>query len=679
MFSSIRNFDLRYGCHGLSPAVRQHASPLSVDAGQDLDENGDWRWLIYTIGTAGHIDHGKTSLCEAITGTNTDRLAQEKERGISIELGFAHFETPRGRRVGLVDVPGHERFIRNMVAGVAGMEGVLITIAADEGIMPQTREHVDILALLGVDHAVIALTKCDLVDEDWLGLVEEDIRAFFEKTRFQSAELVRTSVRVKSTFPPLLVAIDAMIDKIDHADSSGSFRLPIDRVFTLKGHGTIVTGTIASGTIRIGEHIELLPQGIESRVRGIQSFNELADAASAGQRAGLNLPDLELGQVERGSVCCRKGAFTATTRVDGRVTLLASLPGASQIVKDGARVRFYVGTAEVMARIYTMDGQKELRAGDSQLARLHLESPVVTARNDRFLLRTYSPLHTIGGGVVLDSNPASRKRDHLVSERLVSLEKADAGTVVLERLGGRDLFWTVEELVRETGIETEGVLRVLNDRGEQVAYIEGKNRQYYLLRRLDEGGQKILDIVQAYHEEYPLKLGMERSALLTAFNRRMAPSDFNAFLGLVADRIRLQFDGHLVRDDSFSPQVSAVDESRITTLRRILEEQGFCTAGQLESSCGLKRQEFNQIMNLLLGRGDVVKLSDGQLGLREAVSEYERKLVILLEAEGTAGIGPIKSSLGLTRKSLIPLLEYFDGRGLTIRSGSERRLKIKRS
>ncbi len=382
------------------------------------------------LGTAGHVDHGKTSLVKALTGVDTDRLKEEKERGITIELGFASLPLKNGDALGVVDVPGHEKFVKHMVAGATGIDMVLLVIAADEGVMPQTSEHLDICTLLGIKTGIIALTKIDMVDPDWLSLVQDDIREFMKTTFLADAPLIPVSAVTGQGLAELTAAIEEMASRIGERRDSGLFRIPVDRVFTMKGFGSVVTGTLVSGSVNVGDTVEVLPRRIHAKVRGIQVHNEAQECAEAGQRTAINLQGVDRAALERGDVVAHPGIFESSQRLDVRLEYLG---GAGRVLKNRALTRFHTGTSEIMARVVLID-REELQPGQKVYAQLLLEDPVVAMGRDRFVIRSYSPIRTVGGGEILDPDAIKQKK---TKDRFsVELEMLMHGN--RHRAGGRD-------------------------------------------------------------------------------------------------------------------------------------------------------------------------------------------------------------------------------------------------
>ncbi|MCQ2560159.1 MAG: selenocysteine-specific translation elongation factor, partial [Clostridia bacterium] len=453
------------------------------------------------VGTAGHVDHGKTSLIKALTGIETDRLKAEKERGISIELGFASLDLG-DLKIGLVDVPGHEKFIKNMLAGAGGMDLVLLVIAADEGIMPQTKEHLDILRFLQIKKGIVVLTKVDLVEEDWLEMVREEVQEFLEGTFLFFSPLLEASAVTGQGLEELKRLLREMALAAEDRSSFGTMRMPIDRVFSITGFGTVVTGTLASGTVKPGEMLEVLPEGLSSRVRSVQVHNQKVEKAMAGQRVAVNLADLEVNQINRGSVLAAPQAFQAVYRLDVKLSLLKEV----EEIKNRTRVRVHLGTAEVLGRIIWLEGQSA-KGGEVVYAQLVLEEPLVAAKGDRLVIRSYSPVKTIGGGQVLDPQALKHKASEgNLLEKLQVLEKGTPEELLFQFLLKQTDLLTKEEIKLEL-TDLESLLADLVGK-EQLKIIEGK---YYLASELYQLWQEqTLLMLQDYLQQFPLREGCPR-------------------------------------------------------------------------------------------------------------------------------------------------------------------------
>lgn len=418
------------------------------------------------IGTAGHIDHGKTTLIKAMTGTNTDRLKEEQERGISIDLGFSYLDSASGNRLGIVDVPGHERFINNMVAGVVGMDLILLVIAADEGIMPQTREHMDILSLLGIEKAIVVLNKIDTVDKEWADLVEADIKSELADTFLSDAPIVRVSSATGQGIDNLISEIEKLTSNdLESRDINSIACLPIDRVFTIKGSGTVVTGTLISGQIKQGEELEIFPVGKKSKIRSVQVHNSSTDIAYAGQRVALNLAGIEKNEIYRGCVVAQTNSIIPTDIIDVRLSVLKS---SKRSIENGSRVHFFSGTSEVLAKVFLLDAEK-LNAGEDGLAQLRLDKKIAIRRGDKFVVRFYSPLETIGGGQVIEANTKKVKRfDEAVLNNLANLESGSIEDNILSYIEAQPQpVLSVEELAKLSANNVDEIKKMVDAFSEQ--------------------------------------------------------------------------------------------------------------------------------------------------------------------------------------------------------------------
>ena len=631
---------------------------------------------MFTIGTAGHIDHGKTTLCKLLTGVDTDRLVEEKERGISIDLGFANLVTPQGKVVGIVDVPGHERFIRNMVAGVSGIEAFLFTIAADEGIMPQTREHFDILRILGVSRGIVVLTKCDLVDRDWIDMVRGDVVDYLKGTPFASLPILEVDQDRPDSIRALVAQIDRMLTFERVSDTASLFRMPIDRAFSLKGHGTVVTGTVLSGRLTVGEQVEILPAGLRSRVRSIQSYHHPEQSVIAGQRGALNLADVEAAQVERGHTAATPGAFSLSSMLDARLTLLSKLPAPFPKLKSASRIRFYVGTTEVIGRLHLLETQ-EMDPGADQMVQIRLERPVVVNRQDRFLIRTFSPVFTVGGGVVLEPHPPKRRRDPTVARQLAQSEGSRPADLIVSCLRRAQMpLVTAAEVAQTLVLRIDTVEAELKGLSSTIGSVDRRKRRYYFLKdRLSREGQRIRELVVKHHHEQPLTLGIDRASLQVLFDPRCESEAFADLLSLIAAECGLVIEGSLVRDSHFAPSLDPETEIQFANIERQLINDGFVTATELFGSTRMRRNAFDKLLGLMLAQKVIFKLPSNLLAHRRTIFDYERQIVEFLTIRDKASVGEIKELLNLTRKSLIPLLEFFDEKGVTVRAGNERRLR----
>ena len=484
------------------------------------------------IGTAGHIDHGKTTLIKALTGRNTDRWEEEQRRGITIDLGFTWFDLKNGDRVGIIDVPGHEKFINNMVAGVVGMDLVMLVVAADEGIMPQTREHMDILGLLGIKKSILVLNKCDLVDEEWLELVEEEIQEELKGTFLEGAPVVRVSAATGQGLEELTdTIIRVMADEVEEKDTQTIPRLPIDRVFTLSGFGTIITGTLISGTISKEDVLEMYPIGKECKIRSIQVHGQDKDKCYAGQRVAINLSNIKKKEIHRGCVIAPKNSMKNTDLLDVKLSVL---PDSMRIVTNHERLHLYTGTSEILCRAVLLD-KEEIGPGESGLVQLRLEEEIALKRGDRFVVRFYSPMETIGGGVVLEPNPVRKKRfDEKAIEELKKKESGSLADVMeLHIKQHADTMITMAELAKIMAHSVDELQEYLEELKEEgIVHVFAMKKDVYLWHRDSEYAlrQKIQEALEAYHKRYPYRYGMKKAEIHNTYLKKVKPIVFDAYI-----------------------------------------------------------------------------------------------------------------------------------------------------
>ena len=629
------------------------------------------------LGTAGHVDHGKTALIKALTGVDTDRLKEEKERGITIELGFASLPLPDGQTLGVVDVPGHERFIKNMVSGAAGIDIVVMVIAADEGVMPQTKEHLQICSLLGLKKGLVALTKVDLVDDDWRDLVTDDIRTFLKGTFLESSPILPVSALTGAGLPDLLATLNQMASEIEGKSDAGLFRLPVDRVFSMRGFGTVVTGTLVSGNIRTGEEVTVPPHRIIARIRGIQVHNQSVSLVEAGQRTAVNLQGVEKTAIQRGDVLTRPGTLEATRRLDVHFDYL---PTNEKKLKNRALVRFHVGSGETMARIRFLD-RDDIAPGDTAFAQLFLAQPNVVMAGDCFVIRSYSPVTTIGGGVVVD--PLSRKHKRY-SERIIQdLERLHHGDD-LERIAttiDRSSFAGVnlQELVVRTGIPQSQVKKKLETlfSHRRAMLLDREETRAIPFRIYEEMQHKLLLNIRLFHEKFPLQEGMSREELRMKVGSFVSPKLFNAVMR------DLEKDGRVAieRENLRLPDHRVNLQGELEDLRQSISD-AYRKAGLTPPSVKevmemftTQKQRVGSVLNVMLKEGSLVKVTEDLYFHQGALAELRENYRNLLLKEGKSTPLSFKTLTGLSRKYIIPLLEYFDMTKLTVRSGEHRILR----
>ena len=629
------------------------------------------------LGTAGHIDHGKTTLVKALTGIDTDRLKEEKARGITIELGFAFLDLPDGQRLGIVDVPGHEKFVKNMVAGAAGIDMVMLVIAADEGVMPQTREHLDICSLLGVSHGLVALTKADMVDEEWLELVTEDVSEFLQGTFLENAALIPVSSTTGQGLDQLKDELNRLATSLEERSSQGPFRLPVDRVFTMRGFGTVITGTAISGNLEVSSEVVIYPSGVSAKVRGLQVHNQEMTSARRGQRTAVNLQGLERETINRGDVVATPGSLVPSLWLD---LDLAALAGMARPLKHRAPIRFHSGAAEVLGRIMLLD-RDELLPGDSALCQVRLEEAVAVMAGDRFVMRSYSPVDTIAGGVVLHPHPGRHKRNRpVIMEQLQTLRQGDPAQRVLvhARLAGSQGV-APADLARLTNLsakELDGVLSGMLSRRELVRYDKDTGR---LLA--SDAQEELLEharaLLAAYHTDHPLKPGMSREELKQRLGREVDARLFNFLLHKLVGNEEVVAEKDLLRLATHQVRLGGQEKALRQRLQKAYAEGGMNPPNLKDLLDSKEEPLARQVLKLMEADGEVVKLKGDLYYHAPVLEKLREQLSDYLRQNQRINASQFKELTGLTRKFLIPLLEYFDTTQLTIRVGDERMLRKK--
>ncbi|MBR9982462.1 MAG: selenocysteine-specific translation elongation factor [Desulfatitalea sp.] len=633
------------------------------------------------LGTAGHIDHGKTSLIKALTGINTDRLKEEQLRGITIELGFASLDLPSGQRMGIVDVPGHEKFVKNMVAGATGIDLVALVIAADEGIMPQTREHMEICSLLGIRHGLVVLTKVDMVDEEWLALVQEEVADFTRGTFLESAPVIPVSAVTGQGLPEFTRALDRISADIPARSASGLFRLPVDRVFSMKGFGTVITGTLASGKVAVGERVMLYPSREVSKVRGLQVHNQSVNVAEAGMRTAINFQGLEKTAVNRGDVIAMPDSLVPSYMVD---VVLRYLPSNPRALKNRSRVRFHTGTGEMMGVVVLLD-RDDLPPGERTVAQIRLDTPVTLVKDDRYVLRSYSPTRTVGGGLVLNPVAPKHKRNRPeITTRLSDLSEAAPEQIVtyhLEEAGFNGC--TFNDLRIMTNLPEKQLDRVLQGMMSQKSaiQIDREKRRYVHQRAFADLESAISDHLAAHHKKNPLKAGMPKEELKS---KLPAVVDIKLFLLALQQMVKnstiaqqedlVHLSDHRV---ALGVDQQALRESILETYTR----EGLSPPyfKDLCQQLDTPLEQARQVLSLLVNEGLMVKVKEELYYHHEPLDKVKQSLVDHLTAQEEISTPQFKEMTGLSRKYLIPLLEHFDTTQLTIRIGDVRRLRKRTS
>ena len=624
------------------------------------------------IGTAGHIDHGKTALVKALTGVDTDRLREEKERGLTIDLGFAHY----GDRATIIDVPGHEKFIRNMVAGVATIDLVLLVIAADDGVMPQTREHLDILQLLQVKRGIIVITKADLVDDEWLELVNEEVCEAARGTFLEKAPACFVSTISGRGIDDLRAALDCFLDAQDERGSQGIFWMPVDRSFSIKGFGTVATGSVLSGEVKVGDTLELLPQRRRVRIRGLQSHNCDVDRVSTGDRAAVNLQGVAKEEAQRGNVLASPGYFAPSHRFDGRLQLLKS---ACRPLRPNDRVRLHIGTEEVMARVRPL-GVDEIAPGETGYVQFRLERLAVDHRLDPFVIRQYSPTVTIGGGVVLDPNAARHRRnDPTVLQKLHALEQEDPAEVLEKRLATSGLaVQTLEQLAAESGLAREEAAKLLSalaESGRLVAFKKDGKPAYLHAVPFQRLQNDIIAALERFHQEQPLKLGLRRRELQDRLGGRLDGAVMQQAVETLKAEGRIEEADGILRVAGHRVTLDPEQQGLWERISRLLYEEGFATPNEAEMAARLAADEakVHEVLGVMHSLGEVVRLEGGIAFHPKRIEEAKRAIVRFLRQHGELRVSQFKEAVAETsRKYAVPLLNHLDSLGITQRQGDVR-------
>lgn len=626
------------------------------------------------IGTAGHIDHGKTTLIKALTGRNTDRWEEEQRRGITIDLGFTWFDLKNGDRVGIIDVPGHEKFINNMVAGVVGMDLVMLVVAADEGIMPQTREHMDILGLLGIKKSILVLNKCDLVDEEWLELVEEEIQEELKGTFLEDAPVVRVSAATGQGLEELTdTIIRVMADEVEEKDTQTIPILPIDRVFTLSGFGTIITGTLISGTISKEDVLEMYPIGKECKIRSIQVHGQDKDKCYAGQRVAINLSNIKKKEIHRGCVIAPKNSMKNTDLLDVKLSVL---PDSMRIVTNHERLHLYTGTSEILCRAVLLD-KEEIGPGESGLVQLRLEEEIALKRGDRFVVRFYSPMETIGGGVVLEPNPVRKKRfDEKAIEELKKKESGSLADVMeLHIKQHADTMITMAELAKIMAHSVDELQEYLEELKEEgIVHVFAMKKDVYLWHRDSEYAlrQKIQEALEAYHKRYPYRYGMKKAEIHNTYLKKVKPIVFDAYIEQLVAQNQIGRKDEYLHLAEFEVSKDAMFLKTEKTLVDAFEKAGFDFVRFSEIDLGtIPRETAEDVLQLLVDEERVVRINEEMFTMKYLMDEAEEKIRKHLENEDVITIAQVRDMFSTSRKSAKPILEYMDSIKVTKKTGAE--------
>lgn len=626
------------------------------------------------IGTAGHIDHGKTTLIKALTGRNTDRWEEEQRRGITIDLGFTYFDLKNGDRVGIIDVPGHERFINNMVAGVVGMDLVMLVVAADEGIMPQTREHMDILGELGIEKSILVLNKCDLVEEDWLELVKEEIKEELEGTFLEQAPIVEVSAATGQGIPELIEVIERLTaEEVVEKDVNTIPRLPIDRVFSLSGFGTIITGTLLAGTISKEDNLQVYPIGKECKIRNIQVHGQDVEKCYAGQRVAINLSNVKKSELRRGCVLAPPNNMKNTMLLDVKLNVL---PSSMRVLTNHTRLHLFTGTSEILCRAVLLD-KEEIGPGESGFVQLRLEEEIALRRGDKFVVRFYSPMETIGGGIVLESNPKKKKR--FDKDAIEELQKKESGSsedvIELHVKSHEETMITVTELAKLTALSMEEVTEDVQSLEQQgIVKVFRMKKDTYVWHTIHEQNMRhrLTEALCGYHEKYPYRYGTKKAEIHMTYMKKVKLNVFDLYVEMLSEEGALKRHQEFLQLPEFEVRKDSVYEKVLKTVQKQFEKVQFDFQRFSEISFGnIKREEVEDIMLLLIDEDIVVKITEDIYTLKSIIEKAKEVIQNRLKENPLITIAEVRDLLGTSRKSAKPILEYMDSIKVTKKNGTE--------
>lgn len=618
------------------------------------------------IGTAGHVDHGKTSLIKALTGIDADRLSEEKKRGITIDIGFAHIDLNENQRVGIVDVPGHEKFIRNMLLGAGGVDIALLVVAADEGVMPQTREHLDILSLLNIKQGIVAVTKRDMVDDEWLELMIEDLRDSLKNTFLREAKLIPVSSKTGEGIDELKKEISRLVDEAEEKDTAKDFRLPVDRVFSKQGFGTVITGTLIEGTLNEGDDLIVYPKGLESKVRSIQVHSREVKTAYAGQRVAVNLLRVKQEELEKGAVLAKPFSLTPATLIDVRLSVL---DGVQREILNDSRLHFYHGASEQVARVILLDDKKRILPGETAFAQLILTEPIAVKVGDPFVVRFYSPLETIGGGVILDPDPKKHKKSSRDAVKKLELMSSFEEKSLIEGLLIENSRFAVTKklIMGKTSLSEEKVSSALEELiGDKKTYLLF-NEIYVHADFVSQMGERFSKELALFHEREPLKEGMKQEELIKKRLDSFTSAQKEALLMLLKDM------GQLKRSQGFYARADfelRLSENQNALKKKILERligEGFMPSERPKLLEDFAREKnVDALLSYMIDKGELIMLSYDCLLPRESL-EKAKQVFSELSDMGKNGVSlaDFRDKISSSRKYALLILEYFDKIGFS--------------
>jgi selenocysteine-specific elongation factor len=627
------------------------------------------------IGTAGHIDHGKTTLIKALTGRETDTLQEEKNRGISINLGFTYFDLPSGRRAGIIDVPGHEKFIKNMLAGISSIDVVLLVIAADEGIMPQTREHFEILKLLNIKKGIVVLTKADLVEADWLEMIKEDIKEEFKDTFLEGAPIHAVSSRTRMGFEELIKDIDDITEEVEAKDTEGHFRLPVDRAFSVSGFGTVVTGTIISGKVSLGDTVEIYPGKVKAKIRGIRVHDVPSEVGEAGQRCAINLANIKVSEVQRGNVIAKEDIMEPSLIIDCK---LYHIKTAEKSIINRQRVRLYHGTEEIICRIIPLD-KEEIKPGQWAYVQLRLEKLITAQRNDRYIIRSYSPMNTIAGGIIIEPN--AKKSKKITAEYLEELKLKESGksTNILENTVKNlsDTYPDTLAILKSLGKNMDNIEEELNALEEEhkIIRLGGRDNSIFIhVDFLKDKAKGLKTLLEDFHKKNPLKFGMSKEeAKNKIFTKKLKQKNYDEILNMLADKKNIKVSEKFIALYEFNVTLNKEQERMrnfiISEYKKLkFTPPKYADLAQVEKD----KAGFKMVYELLIDNEILIKLNEDCTLLKEDYEEAKSKIRDYILENGSISAATAREFLESNRKYTIAILEHLDSIKFTKRVENDR-------
>lgn len=617
------------------------------------------------IGTAGHIDHGKTTLIKALTGRETDTLDEEKKRGISINIGFTYFDLPSNKRVGIVDVPGHEKFIKNMLAGASGLDMVLLVVSAEEGVMPQTVEHLDILSYLNVKKGIVVLTKSDAVDPEFVSLVKEDVSEKIKDTFLAGSEIIEVDSISRRGIDKLIHKIDELSDDIEDKNVYSPARLNIDRVFSVKGFGTVITGTLFEGKINIDDDLIIYPKNLKTKIRSIQVHGEDVKTAYAGQRTAINISNVKVEDIERGNVLASPNSLEESMMLDVK---LSAVKHTEKSIKHWDRLRLYHGTREILCRAVPLNIEK-IEPGESAFVQLRLEESIVSKKGDKFVLRLYSPMETIGGGVIIDPSPKKHKRfDDKVIDALIVKEKGDLKDIIEEFIKSSEEYLSIKEIMSYSGAHEADVTKSLDKLIE-----EGKllniNNIYMHINKYNMLRDKSVDLLANYHKKYRLRKGMLKEELRSKVASKFKTREMDLLLDRFGNEGIIKVVGNIVSLKEFEVKLNEAQKSIFTNIKKKLKACGMSSILTIEEVC--ENNNYNEVLESMIGE-DVEKLDDIYIMDKEIYERAKKILIDYIEKNGEITLGEYRDLVNSSRKNCMIILENFDRNKITKRIDNKR-------